>query len=242
MATKIKEQGGIPIIMPLIDFRPATLTNVEKKMLTQLEQVDWLIFTSANGIHYFFKALKNLHIQLNNNIKIAVVGTKTEAALHNMGYHPTLLPKAFSAEGIVEAFQGRKVYNQSFIYVKGNLARDVISTELTKLGASIQELTVYETYCPTKQDDILRLLHDKIDAITFTSPSTVRHFVQLLEGREWRNWLNDSVVCCIGPITEKAARDAGMFPAIVPSTYTMTHLMNELSSYFQKEGESDDLF
>lgn len=237
LAREIEGMGGKPINMPLIDFRPALLTNSDKQLLAQLNRVDWLIFTSANGVYYFFNVLKQLHINLDSQVKLAVVGTKTKEALNKVGYQSALLPREYVAEGLIEAFQKEAIKDQTIVYVKGNLSRDIIPLELSRLGANVKELTVYETYCPAKREDYLYLLDERIDAITFTSPSTVHHFIQLFESTQWREWLKSAVICCIGPITERAARNAGIEPTIVPTTYTMNHLIHELSSYFQKEGK-----
>jgi uroporphyrinogen-III synthase len=237
LVEEIISKGGQAIVLPLIDFRATLLSSSEKELLSNLEEVDWLIFTSANGVDYFFQTLHCLHIALHNKLKIAVVGTKTKEALLQHGYKPTILPKDFVAEGLIEVFQQQAVKNKKIIYIRGNLARNLIPKELTKLGATVNELTVYETYCPTERAELVTLFTKKIDAITFTSPSTIHHFVELLEGTEWNKWLNQVVVCCIGPVTEKAAKAVGIVPTIVPNTYTMNHLLNELISYFQKEGK-----
>ncbi|MBM7660642.1 uroporphyrinogen-III synthase [Bacillus mesophilus] len=234
---EIVHKGGQAIVLPLIDFRPTQLSNSEIELLSNLEEVNWLVFTSANGVDYFFKIIHKLHIVLHESLNIAVVGTKTKEALHRHGFQPTLLPKEFVAEGLIEVFQQQPIKNKKIIYIRGNLARDLIPKELTSLGAKVHELTVYETFCPTETKELVTLFSNKIDAITFTSPSTVNHFVQLLEGTQWKSWLSGVVVCCIGPITEKAAIRAGLIPTIVPHTYTMNHLIDELISYFQKEGK-----
>jgi uroporphyrinogen-III synthase len=237
LVEEIVSKGGQAIVLPLIDFRSTLLSSSEMELLSNLEEVDWLVFTSANGVNYFFKAIHSLHIALHERLNIAVVGTKTKEALTKHGFQPTLLPKEFVAEGLIEGFQQQSIKNKKIIYIRGNLARDLIPKELTRLGADVNELTVYETFCPTVRKELVTLFSNKIDAITFTSPSTVNHFVQLLKGTEWRSWLDEVVVCCIGPVTETAALKAGIIPTIVPDTYTMNHLLNELISYFQKEGK-----
>ncbi|WP_456278091.1 uroporphyrinogen-III synthase [Bacillus sp. AK128] len=242
LAEEIERLGGSSIILPLIEFRPIKLSKEDEQLLYNLDQVEWLVFTSVNGVQYFFYLIHNLRITLPTGVKIAVVGTKTKEAIVQQGHHPTLLPKEYVAEGLVEGFQEQSISNKTVVYIKGNLARDIIPNELSQLGAEVKELIVYETFCPTEKTQMIKLLEQKVDAITFTSPSTVHHFVQLLEGTQWREWLHKVVVCCIGPITEKAALAVEIVPTIVPHTYTMDHLLQELISYYQEEGNTHDLF
>ena len=78
------------------------------------------------------------------------------------------------------------------------------------------------------------MLEHGVDAITFTSPSTIDHFVNLLNGTQWRKWIQDTLICCIGPITHEKAIEYDLKPGLTPSTYTMDHLLAELAVYFQK--------
>lgn len=233
---KVLHYGGKPIALPLIAFKEATLTSEEQHILMNASTYDWIIFTSVNGIEYFFKQLKrfNLTTEL-SNIKIAVVGEKTNETLSRYGYKASVQPEEYVAEGLVECLSQYVLENEKVLYVKGNLSRDVIAKQLRLVGITIAELTTYETYCPTSSESLKELLTKSIDVITFTSPSTVQNFVRLLEGTDWRKWIDAAVVCCIGPITKEAAIKVGINPTIVPVTYTMESLLEDMVDYFKEE-------
>jgi uroporphyrinogen-III synthase len=243
LAEEILALGGNPMLIPLIAFQPAPLSASGEQLTRDFNQFDWLIFTSVNGVEHFFQQLEKLELGvMNTQAKIAVVGEKTKTAIEEKGLHASLLPSEFIAEGLVQAFQHESMENKRVLYIKGNLARNIIPAHLRERGARVSELIVYETICPTKRDVLTNLLCKDIDAITFTSPSTIKHFVQLVEGTNWQRWIRETVVCCIGPVTEKAAISCGIIPTIVPHTYTMDHLLEELILYFQKRGSKSEPF
>jgi uroporphyrinogen-III synthase len=238
LAEQILALGGNPMLIPLIAFQSASLSASDDQLMRNFNQFDWLVFTSVNGVEHFFQQLEKLEIDfMNIHGEIAVVGGKTKTAIEEKGFHASLLPTEYIAEGLVKAFQNQRMENKHVLYIKGNLARNIIPTHLRGMGARVSELIVYETICPIKREELLNLLCTDIDAITFTSPSTIKHFVQLVDGTNWLPWIREIVVCCIGPVTEKAAISSGINPTIVPHTYTMDHLIQELIRYFQKEEE-----
>jgi uroporphyrinogen-III synthase len=238
LANQVISLGGIPILLPLISFKPTTLNKNEQKALHDILQFEWIIFTSVNGVHYFFQQYENLLKKKVDRLpKIAVVGDKTKKAMEEKGFTPSLVPRDFVAESLVHAFHQEDLLKRKILFVKGNLARDTIRVGLESLGATVSEVNAYETYCPTSKQDVQKLLQTKVDVMTFTSPSTINHFVKQAEGLKWKSWLEEVVVCCIGPITENAARSHGIEPTIVPSTYTIEHLFLELVLYYKNKEE-----
>jgi uroporphyrinogen-III synthase len=237
-AEQVVKLGGTPIVIPLIAFQPAHLSILEQKLLVNLHQFHWIIFTSVKGVEYFFKLYETLndgHPSIQS--KFAVVGKKTKEALVKKGYSASVIPSEYVAEGLLRDFQNINVKNEKMLYIKGNLSRNVIPDKLKEQGANVSELIVYETICPPRRQELTEVLEKDLDVITFTSPSTIKHFVDLLEGAAWQSWIQGIVVCCIGPITEKSAREYGMVPEIIPSTYTMEYLLQELVNYFQIKEE-----
>ncbi|MFD1736008.1 uroporphyrinogen-III synthase [Bacillus salitolerans] len=241
LAAHISKLGGVPISVPLLDFRLSTITEHEERIIHDLMQYDWIVFTSANGVSYFFelyyKLKKESVLRLPN---IAVVGEKTKNSIEERGFIPSLVPKEYVAECLIEMFMQEPIEQKKILLIKGNLARPVLANGLKELGVTVHELVVYETYCPATREQLKQLLHQRVDAITFTSPSTIKHFVQLLRDENWQSWINKTLVCCIGPITQKTALEYGIIPQIVPNTYTLDHLLDELTLFFiNKEEELD---
>ncbi|MBM7648920.1 uroporphyrinogen-III synthase [Bacillus ectoiniformans] len=235
-ADMIEEAGGVAHVVPLIAFRPFQDEH-EHQYLQLLHTYDWMILTSKNGVDYFFSRLKKAGIDLNSlTNRFAVIGTKTEEALRQYGYSAEFMPGKFSADDFAKsidsgAFSGKKV-----LIPKGNLARETIAAACRKHGIEADEWIVYETYFPKeeKQRLLSLLTEEKIDVITFTSPSAVRHFVQACEEGSY-SLPDDRLIACIGPVTEKAAIQAGMNVRMSPEEYTVHALTKQIINYFREE-------
>ncbi|KAA0761656.1 uroporphyrinogen-III synthase [Bacillus sp. SH5-2] len=222
MSVAVKEKSGIPLEIPLLRMEGMSSRQIQH-IAEQLHSYDWVIFTSKNGVAFFLDSLKK---KLPATIKIAAVGVKTKLELEKRGYQVAFVPTSFVAEVFAEEFIKKLSGNERILFPKGNLARDVIPVALRGLGVSLDELIVYGTKenVEKRQELIASLEVEKIDIITFTSPSTVTSFVHLLEGTNWREWTKKCTIACIGPITEKEA--ILYFPhVIVPKEYTVEALL-----------------
>ncbi|WP_148449197.1 uroporphyrinogen-III synthase, partial [Paenibacillus ihuae] len=203
--------------------------------LGALEAYDWVFFTSANGVEFFWHHLAELKVDIRglHRAKIGAVGPATAAALAERGLMAEELPARFQAEGLLEAFGPRLEPGQKVLLPRGDLAREWLPDKLRELGLEVTEVDTYETVV-TGEDDIelIRLLEEKrIHAVTFTSSSTVRNFMSILE----RMGLEDPLsllagvkIACIGPVTEETAVEAGLTPGLLPEEATIEGLVQEL--------------
>ncbi|WP_236337447.1 uroporphyrinogen-III C-methyltransferase [Paenibacillus auburnensis] len=238
LVDRIEELGGEPYEFPVIET--VMQENAEKKAaiasaLGALEAYDWVFFTSANGVEFFWRHLAELKVDIRglHRAKIGAVGPATAAALAERGLMAEELPARFQAEGLLEAFGPRLEPGQKVLLPRGDLAREWLPDKLRELGLEVTEVDTYETVV-TGEDDIelIRLLEEKrIHAITFTSSSTVRNFISILE----RMGLEDPLqllagvtIACIGPVTEETAVEAGLTPGLLPEEATIEGLVQEL--------------
>ncbi|MEN1935009.1 uroporphyrinogen-III synthase [Paenibacillus sp. 102] len=230
MSAAVKKEGGIPLEIPLLHIEGVSQKEFQG-VLQQLHTYDWVIFTSKNGVGFF---LDGLCQKIPPNVRIAAVGVKTGQELEKRGYEVHFIPTAFVAETFAEEFVRELSGKEHILFPKGNLARDVIPIKLRELGVFLEELVVYETKTnDKKQQDLISALESgKVDAITFTSPSTVTSFVTLLEGTNWREWIKKCTIACIGPITEQEAMRY-FADVIVPKEYTIEALIQCISKYNQ---------
>lgn len=180
MSVAVKEKSGIPLEIPLLRMKGMSHRQIQH-IAGQLHSYDWVIFTSKNGVAFF---LDRLGKKLPVTTKIAAVGVKTKLELEKRGYEVDFVPTSFVAEVFAEEFVKKLSGNECILFPKGNLARDVIPVALREMGVSLDELIVYGTKenVEKKRELIETLEAEKVDIITFTSPSTVTSFVRLLEG------------------------------------------------------------
>ncbi|WP_099352093.1 uroporphyrinogen-III synthase [Fredinandcohnia onubensis] len=238
---KITAAGGTPIELPLLTFQKPKNTTFIKNTISNLESYDWLIFTSKNGVDFFFDFYDQVVEEVGINLplpKIAVVGTKTEKALLSKGFEPELVPEEFIAEGLFKSLKPFVKKGARFLLARGNLSRSYLVDELTRYGAEATDLIVYETIGDSREKErlIALLKENQIDIITFTSPSTVKQFYKMVEQIEWQQWTKNVIFACIGPETKKCAKQLHIPIHICPKNYTIDHLLTEIIDYLKAQG------
>ena len=119
---------------------------------------------------------------------------------------------------------------------RADLARELIADELRDAGAEVTEVIAYRTVVggsDPEEADLYRMLLDRqIDAITFTSASTVRNLATILGPDQTADLLRTTVVACIGPVTAEAAQRLGIHTTVMPARYTIPDLVDALIEHF----------
>ena len=206
-----------------------------------LHTYHWLIFTSVNGVQYFFSLVKKLNISKEAlfHLKIAVVGTKTEKALKQHGFQAEVIPETFVAEDLSSELMQRIKISERVLFPKGNLARNVISSSLREQKIDVTEFIVYENVMETDQKEKLKqlILDNEIDIVTFTSSSTVTNFMSVINESDLFSYLSKWKTACIGPICAKTAAENGLGIDIVASTYTIEGLIEAIITYIEEENK-----
>lgn len=237
LSLQIQKNGGVPIELPLISCVEVDEKEEIIAAITTLHTYDWIVFTSKNGIDFFMKEyLKRLGNQ-RIPCKIAVVGKKTEDSLVYYGLTADLLPEKFVAESLLESLVKVVPTGARVLIPRGNLARDVIPDGLRAKHIIVQELTVYETVIEKSSKEQLydAIKNREIDIITFTSSSTVDHFVQLLQGTNWREYIDKIIFVSIGPITTRTMRQNRLPVHIEPEEYTIQGMLSSIMETLKEE-------
>jgi uroporphyrinogen-III synthase len=229
----VEKYGGVPMEIPLLAFRPIELTRDSEELIGQIDTYDWIVFTSNVTVETFLSFFKNQTIQFP---QIAVIGKRTSEALKNKGYEVCFTPREFAAEGFVHEFLPFVQKGMKVLIPKGNLAREYISDSLKRAGAIVDEVIVYETFLPEESKKQLKdALSDKlIDVLTFTSPSTVDHFMEVINENNLHRNIDDCLISCIGPVTKERIESVGLRVSIIPETYTVNDMLKEIIVYLQK--------
>ncbi|MCL2403625.1 MAG: uroporphyrinogen-III synthase [Coriobacteriia bacterium] len=191
MTRALESLGARVISFPTIKLIEPPDESPIKQAIAQLDSYDWILFTSINAVNRFFTYLpKGACCQ--HFPKIAVVGPSTAHALELRGYRVELMPETnFQAEGLVEAFETLskgKISSKDSDESRGHVlipraleARDVLQGRLPKLGYEVTVAPIYETVQANPSSaDILSI--ETADGIAFTSPSTVRNFIAIVDG------------------------------------------------------------
>lgn len=235
LSTLIRKYGGTPLEVPLIAFkRPSNQEHIEQVKLA-LWRYQWLIFTSANGVRFFFENNQPFNKRSRSEVKIAVVGKKTEQMLQQFEITADLVPADYVAEGLVAALSGKVKKGDHIVVARGNLGRPLIIDELRQLGTYVEDLTVYETYWPKINSTFSDIIRQRPSYITFTSSSTIKHFVKALEQVNLDIATIESKIVCIGPVARKTAIQAGLKVEIMPSTYTIEAMIHAMIAHSKED-------
>lgn len=241
LAEQIETLGGEPCEFPVIEIQapsdPAAIAKL-KDGLEQAESYDWIMFTSVNGVDYFFRWLREFNIDIRRfyRAKIAAVGSKTAEALMERGLTVQHIPEKFHAEGLLESLEGKLEQGERVLLPRGDLAREVLPLELKAAELIPVDLAVYETVIAKSQDElVLDFIRNKeIHMITFTSSSTVTNLLEVLR----RSGIDDPAehlrgipIASIGPLTTAAAEKAGLNVTIEPDTSTLEHMLQSIIQY-----------
>ncbi len=234
-AELLEEEGAQVIEFPTIEVVPLrTWTRIDKA-IENLDRYNWLIFTSVNGVIFFFQRLRQKQSDVRDlkGIRIAAIGEQTKNEINKMGINADLIPEEYRAEGLIKLFEKINVKGSRVLIPRARIARKILPMKLRNMGASVDVFPVYETKMPGKLkiDKVRKLLRNGfIDVITFTSSSTVKNFFSMI-GRD-KKIISRSTIACIGPITAETIRSYGIEPEIISGTYTVQGLTKEIASYF----------
>lgn len=206
--------------------------------LADLDKYDWLLFTSINAIKFFFKrvAAKGMDCRDLNGPRIGVVGTATADFLQGYGIRADLLPTEFTGEGLAEELLERGVKGARVLIPRALKAREILPEKLRAGGAEITVAPVYQNVRPDDYAKVRRVLEEKrIDMVTFTSSSTVRNFLEMLEIKdqtEFARLLGGVKIAVIGPVTARTARENKLAIDVEPGTYTIPAMVDAIVDFY----------
>jgi uroporphyrinogen III methyltransferase / synthase len=226
----LEAEGAEVVAFPTIRIAPAADYGPLDAALRRIGAYQWIVFTSRNGVAAVFERLAAMGLApaALRRARLAVIGPGTAEALRDRGLRAELSPDEFRAEALVEAFR-HDLRGVRVLLPRAAVARDVLPQGLRALGAEVEVVPAYRTEVDDAHapDVIAAVRAGRVDAVTFTSSSTVRHFLQLA-GPDARPALEHVLVACIGPVTAETARASGLAVGVVASTYTLAGLVEAL--------------
>ena len=228
----LEEQGAIPILFPVIEIAPVKVSRVLDQALRHLDQYDWLVLTSANGVQVTWKRLEDLHIRaLPEGLKVAAIGPNTAAELHSVGVCPDFVPAEYVAEAILPGLG--KLQGCRVLLLRADMARPALPQAIRRGGGVATEIAVYNTVAAQPDPEALHALRQGVDVVTFTSSSTVRNFISLVRGvgLDPAALPGNPLYACIGPVTAQTAGEEGLPVSVMASEYTTDGLIEALLEY-----------
>ena len=176
LAQELVQLGADVIQCPTIEISPLPDYAELDAAIDRLSEYAWLIFTSVNGVRWFWKRLEaaGKDSRALGLCRVAAIGPATAEALEARGIRPDFIPECYVAEGVVEGLLARgKVDGVRMLLPRAAKAREVLPDELRKAGARVDVISAYETIpAAARKDEVLeRMQAGTLDCVTFGSSS-----------------------------------------------------------------------
>ncbi len=236
LAEAIENLGGEPWEFPTICITDPDNFSPMDQAINEITKYDWIIFTSANGVQSFFKRLYHCKKDVRElkGIKLCAIGPKTREELEIRGLNCDYVPDEFVAEAIIEGLKKYDIKNKYFLLPRADIARKVLPIALQEMGAYVTEVDAYQTVPGEGNVEQMRelIIENKVQVLTFTSSSTVKNFVKLLNKTDYQEMLAGLTIACIGPVTAATARELGLQVDVEAKEYTIAGLVQAIVEYF----------
>ncbi len=223
---KLSALGIDPIPLPTIEIQAPSDGGKElRESIQNLEDYDWVILTSANGVEMFLQEVSDISVL--ERTQIAAIGLGTKQALKEYGLETDLIPNDYVAEGLLEVFPDFQEEGR-ILLPRGAKGRDVLPETLREAGWIVDVIPTYQTCIPEKFDPFDNQTIGA-DSIIFTSASTVENFVKMY-GLE--NMPPNLI--SIGPITTKSIHSLDLHVALEADPHTIQGIIDCLQVQFEK--------
>ena len=239
LSETLSREGAEPIEIPAIEIDTAPSQVHLDNVLPRLSEFNWLLFTSVNGVDAFFNHLHQhgLDSRKLHGLKVCAIGEVTAAALRKYGIQADLVPQQYSSHDILICLKQEGIKGKRLLLPCSQTVNEELVRGLSEFGAEVEPVVVYHTLPAGSGDSKVKelLIKGEVDAITFTSPSTVRGLITLMGGNV--EALNKAVIACIGPVTAAAATESRLRVDVIAKKYTINGLVEALVERYKKEAE-----
>jgi hydroxymethylbilane synthase len=227
---QIEAIGLFTYFYPSIAIARSNLTKKDKAVLSDLESFDWIVFTSRNGVRFFAEALDKLGIPLSllKSKKIAAIGGKTADVVKKYGLQVDFMPNRFTTEELAKQMQN--ITGKKILLARAKLGTPQLTKELENKGASVVDIPIYSTtFIENNNEEFENLLKIKqIFCITFTSPSTVKGFINNIKGSQIKQAVLKAPALSIGPVTTNELIKYGFQTIYTADIYTTDGMITKL--------------
>ena len=249
MCELLEDAGAIPVELPAIAIAPPEDFAPLEDAVSRMSSFGWVIFASVNAVGAVFERLEahGRDARAFNRARVGAIGPATAAALKQRGIRPDFTPSRSVSSAALEELADYQWTGVSVLLPAADIGRDELAEGLSQLGARIERVTAYRTITPPDAAQRARDAFAKgIDVVTFTSSSTVRNLLSLLDtpsslpegGNTRGGTLSGSLIACIGPITSATARELGLRVDIEAAEHTVDGLAEAMIKHFSTLSES----
>ncbi len=222
--------GARPILMPTMEIRPVEDWTKVDRAIESIEEYDWIILTSVNGVDAFLNRIWELgkDSRILAHAKIACIGPATAERLESYSLRADLIPEVYRGEELAYALR-EHVAGKKVLWARANRGREVLPEILRSVGADFESLVVYEHHEISQLDEVAihALTNGEVDWIALSSPTIARSVAEQLAKLDLAKSPKFAV---ISPVTEAAAIEAGLTVSAVASVHTWEGLFDSIKN------------
>ena len=236
IARELSARGATPVVLPLVSFaEPEDFAPLDAA-IAQIEQFDWIIFTSAQAVRAVVKRseeLKSPQIQIGDKMRIAAVGPVTAEAVRQAGLTVEYVAETHTGAALADEL-GKRLSGTKVFLPRSDRANPDLPPALKRHGARVSEVVAYRTLRPTEIDqrNLWQVAEGDADAVLFFSPSAVQSFVSLFGGEQLRKLQDKLCIAAVGPVTASALREAGVLRVVLAGDTTAAAVIEALELHF----------
>jgi len=241
LVEELRALGAETVEMPTIAIAPPDDYTALDAAVKRVADYDWVVFTSVNGVDAFFARLHaaGRDARALAGVKVASMGPATSQRLLEFGVAADFQPEKFVAEAVFEGLRALEApAGRKYLLPRADIAREALLDLLRAAGAVVDVVDAYKTVPGDFDADGLRarIAEGAVDAVTFTSSSTARFFVERLGAGFVEENKSKFAAISIGPITSETLRSLGIDPAAESEVHTIPGLVGVLKDFFASKG------
>ncbi len=226
LSAPLRALGAEVVELPTIEIQAASDYSGLDAAIGRLSSYAWLIFTSVNGVRFFFERLDASAADVRSiRGRLCAIGPATRDALQQFHLKVDVMAEEYVAEGLLRTLDGFDLAGSQILIARAAVARDVLPDELRRRGAVVDVVEAYRTASPADlSSKAAAAFASRVDWVTFTSSSTASNLLAVRGAGEW----GGARVASIGPITSQTLRDAGVGVDAEASVHTVPGLVDAI--------------
>ncbi len=233
MVRRLEELGAEVFVLPAVEVREPADWGPVDQALARLASYQWLVFTSANGVHFLLQRLLQTgrDLRVLGPVRLAAIGPATAEALRRYHLKPDLVPSEYRSESLAAELKER-ANGQRVLLARADRGRELLREELAAV-AEVEQVAVYSQVDAIDLTDtaLSALREGRIEYITLTSSNIARALARALDAATCERIRTGTIrLVTISPVTSAAVHELGFPVAAEAAEYTMEGVIVALLS------------
>jgi uroporphyrinogen III methyltransferase/synthase len=236
-AAVLEAMGAEVLVAPTVLILPLQDPTPVNDAIDRLQDYDWLVFTSANGVRFFFEQLLagGTDIRAVGSLRLATIGPGTAEALFRYHLRADLVPESYRSEALAEALKSQAA-GRRILLARADRGRSLLLDELRKV-ADVDQVSVYRNVDAESLPEAVveRISAGTVDWVTVTSSAIAGSLYSLLPEAARSRVGRETRLASLSPVTSATLERLGWNATVEASIYNWNGLIRVLSDRVQSE-------